>query len=319
MISDTSANIRAQASRETVARSKKSVTSAVRMLKSCDKSSIVSKLSKVSRAEVKLVEAKAASADAPLQGALLFLMYTILSSSGYLTSTFLYNRNADLNPFQLLTLRAAFSMSFQIMLYNRELKAAVWDGVDRASAGPLFFRSMQGVFSNVINFSATACVPLTMISIINNMSPLVTLVLAFIILKERIKFFEIVMIVLLVSGIIVVVVSADGEAADSSSNISQTLVWVIYGALVMNPFMIAGGAIAMRKMKKFHDAVVSWYLNLSLGLLSVTACLVGGFFFAPVANFDWVSWLLIILCGFFALSSQTCRFMGLKRQKASKL
>ena len=91
------------------------------------------------------------------------------------------------------------------------------------------------------------------------------------------------------------------------------MVWVIYGALVLNPFMIAGGAIAMRKMKKFHDAVVSWYLNCSLGLISVTVCLVGGFFFAPIGNFKWVDWLLISLCGFFAVSSQTCRFMALKR------
>ena len=240
-------------------------------------------------------------------------MYTILSASGYLTSTFLYNRNSDLNPFQLLTMRSAFAIACQIILYNRALKAAVWDGVDRASFGPLFFRSMQGCFSSIINFSATACVPLTMISIINNMSPLVTLILAFIILKERIKCFEVVMIVLLVSGIIVVVVFADGEAADSSSNISQTLVWIIYGALLLNPFMVAGGAIAMRKMKKFHDAVVSWYLNWSLGLVSVTACLVCGFFFAPIGNFKWDSWLLAFLCGFFALSSQTCRFMALKR------
>lgn len=137
-------------------------------------------------------------------------MYTILSSSGYLTSTFLFNRNSDLNPFQLTTMRSVFAIACQIILYNRALKAAVWDGVDRASAGPLFFRSMQGCFSNIINFSATACVPLTMISIINNMSPLVTLIFAFLILKERIKCFEVLMIVLLVSGIIVVVVFANG-------------------------------------------------------------------------------------------------------------
>lgn len=75
----------------------------------------------------------------------------------------------------------------------------------------------------------------------------------------------------------------------------------------------------MRKMKKFHDAVVSWYLNWASGLLSITICLAGGFFFAPIGNFNWGSWLLSFGTGFFALASQTCRFMALKRQKAAKL
>ena len=83
--------------------------------------------------------------------------------------------------------------------------------------------------------------------------------------------------------------------------------------------MTAGGSIAMRKMKNFHDAVVSWYLNWASGLLSLTVCIAGGFWFAPVGNFDWVSWLLSFGTGFFGFTCQTCRFMALKRQKASKL
>ena len=43
----------------------------------------------------------------------------------------------------------------------------------------------------------------------------------------------------------------------------------MYGALFVNPVLVGGGSIAMRKMKKFHDAVVSWYLNWSIGLASL--------------------------------------------------
>ena len=72
-------------------------------------------------------------------------------------------------------------------------------------------------------------------------------------------------------------------------------------------------------MKKFHEAVVSWYLNWSIGLTSLIVVLAAGMTFRPVANFDTVSWFLSIGTGFFALTSQTCRFMALKLQKASKL
>ena len=72
-------------------------------------------------------------------------------------------------------------------------------------------------------------------------------------------------------------------------------------------------------MKKFHEAVVSWYLNWASILLSIIICMVAGFWFAPIGNFDLVSWILCFGTGFFGFSSQTCRFMALKRQKASKL
>ena len=162
-----------------------------------------------------------------MQGTLLYILYTVLYSCGFLCATYLYNRNDDLIPFQMLTMRSAFAIACQIIIYNKTLKSAVWDGVDRASSGPLIYRSMQGCISSVINFSAAACVPLTMIAIINNMSPLVTVILAFVILKERVKFFEVMMIVLLVSGILIVVLFSDDDTADSDSNFSPIMIRII--------------------------------------------------------------------------------------------
>mmetsp|Transcript_35636 Transcript_35636/g.43649 ORF Transcript_35636/g.43649 Transcript_35636/m.43649 type:complete len:82 (+) Transcript_35636:413-658(+) len=81
------------------------------------------------------------------------------------------------------------------------------------------------------------------------------------------------------------------------------MIYVLYGALFMNPFLVAGGSISMRKMKKFHEAVVSWYLNWSIGLSSLALILILQSGFGPIANFDWVSWLLSLGTGFFALTS----------------
>ena len=68
----------------------------------------------------------------------------------------------------------------------------------------------------------------------------------------------------------------------------------------------------MRKMKKFHEAVVSWYLNWGIGLSSLLLVLILGEGFEVIGNFDWVSWLLSFGTGLFALTSQTARFMALK-------
>jgi len=53
----------------------------------------------------------------------------------------------------------------------------------------------------------------------------------------------------------------------------------MYGALFLNPILAAGSSIAMRKMKKFHEAVVSWYLNWTITLSSLAVILIMGFGF----------------------------------------
>ena len=171
----------------------------------------------------------------------------------------------------------------------------------------------------MIGFTATAMIPLTMINIINNLSPLVTVVLAYFLLKERIACFELFLIMLTIIGVFDVVIFADGDDSDTTQSYNSTIVLVVWCFLIANPFLCAGGNIAMRKMKKFHDACVAWYLNWTVVLVNVSICLIAGFGFGPIGAFDWVSWMLSFGTGFFGVAGQTCRFMAFKRQKASKL
>ena len=203
---------------------------------------------------------------------------------------------------------------------NKSLKAAVWDGVDRNSVCPLVFRSMQGTLTNVINFTVAKYLPLTLIAIVNNMGPLIAVILAFFLLKERLKCFELQMIFFTLIGVFVVVFFQDPAEEESTTNqLGTALTYVLYIVMFLNPFLTAGGTIAMRKMKKFHEAVVSFYLNSSIAVTSFLLVLTFGWGFVPIAQFDWVSWLLSFGTGFFAVASQTCRFKALKMQKASKL
>lgn len=73
---------------------------------------------------------------------LFYILYTILYSLCFLSASYLYRRNENLNPFQMLLMRSAFALAFQAVIVNKELKPAVWDGVDRKSVGPLIFRSI---------------------------------------------------------------------------------------------------------------------------------------------------------------------------------
>lgn len=74
--------------------------------------------------------------------------------------------------------------------------------------------------TNIINYSVTKYLPLTLIAIVNNMGPLITVILAFFILKERIKCFEIMMICLTVGGVLIVVLFENSESQTSSAQAS---------------------------------------------------------------------------------------------------
>ena len=219
----------------------------------------------------------------------------------------------------MLLMRSAFALICQAIYVNKELKKAVWDDINRKNVCPLIVRSSQGAITNIINYSVTKFLPLTMIAIVNNLGPPITVLMAFLVLKERIKKFEVLMILLTVSGILIVVLFGEADPNSEQPDITQSTRYILFGILFFNPFLSAFGTISMRKMKKFHEAVVSFYLNWSIGFTSLAVILILNQGFEPIAKFDWVSWLLSFGTGLTGVSSQTARFIALKLQKAAKL
>ena len=61
---------------------------------------------KISRTEVKLAE----KSDKPLTGTLYYILYTVLYSACFLCAKYLYDRNPDLNTFQMLLMRSFFAL-----------------------------------------------------------------------------------------------------------------------------------------------------------------------------------------------------------------
>ncbi len=94
----------------------------------------------------------------------------------------------------------------------------------------------------------------------------------------------------------------------------------LYLALFINPFLTAGGTIALRKVKKIHEYVISFWLNLTtliINLIFVYA--LGQRFMFVMQNMDGVSWFYSVMTGVFVILQQVCRFIALKNEKAAKL
>jgi hypothetical protein len=94
----------------------------------------------------------------------------------------------------------------------------------------------------------------------------------------------------------------------------------LYLALFINPFLTAGGTIALRKVKKIHEYVISFWLNLTTLILNlVFVYALGQNLGLVLANMDGVCWFYSVLTGIFVILQQVCRFIALQNEKAAKL
>ena len=91
------------------------------------------------------------------------------------------------------------------------------------------------------------------------MAPIFVFIFAFFILREVIRRYDLFMMFLTLVGILAVILGSEKEKKDSDEEPPLPM-FVFYLLLLSNPMLSAGGQVAMRKMGKFNDSVVSWYL-----------------------------------------------------------
>jgi drug/metabolite transporter (DMT)-like permease len=116
---------------------------------------------------------------------------------------------------------------------------------------------MQNSFSLLVNYYALRFFPLTTVAMVMNLSPMITVFLAFFILGERITRSQLIVLVLAFSAVSIMILGGDQkDDKNYQTNIFALLV------LFLNPFVISLGTIAMRAMQKTSEWTVSGYNNL---------------------------------------------------------
>ena len=211
----------------------------------------------------------------------------------------------------MLFMRSVFGIALMTAMINTKLKRDTWDSVTRDKVGSLVFKTLASSTTNIIQYSVTKYIPLTIISIVINMAPIFVFILAFFILKEVIKRYDLMMMLLTLVGILTVILGSEKEKKDSDEESPMPML-VLYLLLLSNPMLSAGGQVAMRKMGKFNDSVVSWYLQWSVGISSAIVMLAFSQSFSIYSEFDWISWMLAFATGVTSVLSETVRFKAFK-------
>ena len=121
----------------------------------------------------------------------------------------------------------------------------------------------------MINFFCTKHIPLAIIGVVNNLSPVCCSVLAVILLGETLTIKQIAILLLTTLGVIVVVLGKQSNSKEENHTTNM-----LYIALIVNPFLTASGSIALKKMRPMNEYVVSFWLNVTTGTQSLIMVLI---------------------------------------------
>ena len=91
--------------------------------------------------------------DERWKGVLYINLYGILFAVCLLLASFMYKRHPNIQPEQLLIIRSVIATLLCMVIVNKDLKYAMYDGVPRHQAKNLFYRCLAGGIMNTIELS----------------------------------------------------------------------------------------------------------------------------------------------------------------------
>lgn len=187
----------------------------------------------------------------------------------------------------------------------------MYDSVNKKDYPLLALRTFCSTLTQVINSYSSKYIPITIIGIVNNLSPMVTVLLAFIFLNERLRAIDLVFLVLLAAGIFTVVLGQKSSLDPGEKTITQAP-W-LYVALFLNPFLTGSGTIISRKLRHIHEYVVAVYMNLSTLVFNLILMLIFKKKLLPVlAQFSRLDWVYTVMQGVCIIGVQVFRFKALQ-------
>ena len=187
---------------------------------------------------------------------------------------------------------------------NFNLKSEIYTKLKGIPKKPLIFRNIQSGSAAIVNTAVAGVLSLTMIAIIKSLIPTFVIIIAWLALKEQLKMFELVIMMLTIAGIIVILV--DGKETGQDPFDEDEIVWFVI--LIISSVFTAAGTVAIRKMQRIKEVVISVVVVYSFGR-GLSIC----------KQFDAGDWAMIALSALSGCVKNICKIKALQLQSASKL
>jgi len=208
-----------------------------------------------------------------------------------------------------------------VLKVNTKLKQVCYDSIGEGMWYPLWARVIQGNATIFINYTSVKFFSLTLIAVVNNFAPLITVVLAYYILSERLNRFKILQLGVALGGATLMIVFTPAPELDEPTEQTGGVMWLAikYACLILNPVLVAYGSVMMRQMRSLNENVVSCYMNGVAIPVMIGLCYASGGDLSAWRSFGFLEWFCLVGLSVSTIMSQTLRFKALQNEEAAKL
>jgi drug/metabolite transporter (DMT)-like permease len=130
------------------------------------------------------------------------------------------------------------------------------DQVTRSNIVPITTRMLQVSFSMFVSYYALKFFTTTSVTMVNQLSPMFTVLLAYFILKERLTIRECIVLLAAFMAVTLVILGGDEQSDQLYESNGVAL-----AMLFLNPVAVALGLVMMRSMRKTSEWTVTCWVN----------------------------------------------------------
>lgn len=252
--------------------------------------------------------------DNPRKGMIYYLIHTVLLSGNMYAAQQLFREAGAASTMQLTFIRGAVCSLMMLLMVNRSAKSTLVDPVDRKTLPGLVFRCLQSGVSVYISFMSVKYFNVSTVGIVCSLKPIIACLLSVLLLSERMGWKDVLSMSAIFVAVLLVILGSGGDQQEHM----QSNPWAMV-ALISQPLLLAGGDIAMRRMRKMPEQLCSTYQNLSLSLIFGAALVLTGEGFEFIAALSLKAWLYLTLSCSLTILTQLAKFNAFKFCEAQPL
>ena len=236
-----------------------------------------------------------------------FAMMQILTKSLYLHST--------ISSLELLYFRGLIMLGINLT-YSKYISLDILD-LPKEQFKPMCYRSIIGAIGNMLFFTSTKLFPLSLVSAMSYLSPIMTAALSFIFLKETLTKYDVGSMLFAFIGVVIIVFNPYKNADLSEF---YNIKWWYYFFPLFNPIFAANVTLLLRYMgKSIHCILAPTYLAITISSFTPVLTFAAVYFRQTITIFTGTVMLYLVGIGFAATMGQILVSRSLQIEKAGRV
>lgn len=170
-----------------------------------------------------------------------------------------------MSSIQLLVLRSVFAAIVFLAIMNRRFVDYMWRIIPRRHIGDLISRVIQGLVLMVCIFNSIKYFPLVFVSLISNLTPLLTALLSLLLFKVGLSMLDTCILLLSFVGVTVLITGGNKKTQPDLDQNESLLVPTIM--LILIPILSSSVTLFIRHLRAISEITVGSLMTFSILLI----------------------------------------------------